>query len=604
MSRARLKQVAGIVAALVWSAQFTALLVLIAGRTHPDVSFLGLLPSIMLWFLLLYTRRAVMVVFALLAAMIMSLEIAFYNHYHTFLSENALRIAIRSWAEIKSIIVSALPRFVALTLILWAIEGGLVYLARRYVPIRRETFSGWRDRVFYFVITTAIVVSWSLFGWTPDARFAQGLGKIVKQRLFKDSAAAEAVIVPKVDAPPRALPNILLFITDSIRYDEYPGPVEPKPNKAKEAAKRWLGNQIEFKQLRSVATYTAPSMAAISTGRSQAVTRKELQAMPSMFEVASAVSGYSTITPVLWSAHWHPIFEREAQLKSLHSYLTSDTIFGDDQWHDENDQRLLDYVVTNLPTLPKPFFATVHLVGTHTPYSFDKEDEIHQPWERMFYHDNPSILRNAYRNAVLHQDRLLANALERLSKKIPAENLVILFTSDHAEEFGEHKHAYHGEDLLDSQVRVPFWVSYDSSTIRGDKLENLQKSAQQPTTHLDLVPTLIDLWGIYDSVELSPWVRTLEGQSWLRPRQKKPPVSITSCSEAFPCPFATWGLLSDERKLEGQEWAPGWSCWVVSENEEKQAAADDAKCEELKQLAPKWYSTTPNGQPLRNNATP
>jgi arylsulfatase A-like enzyme len=90
--------------------------------------------------------------------------------------------------------------------------------------------------------------------------------------------------------------------------------------------------------------------------------------------------------------------------------------------------------------------------------------------------------------------------LERLGRR--ADTLILL-TSDHGEEFGEHDGSGHGFTLYDENVRVPLIVQHRSLAPRR---------VEGPVGLLDLAPTVTDLLGLatpsaWQGVSLAPVLR-------------------------------------------------------------------------------------------------
>jgi len=322
--------------------------------------------------------------------------------------------------------------------------------------------------------------------------------------------------------------------------------------------------------------------------------------MPSVFDLVKAMrAGGPEPYTAYWSVHNHPMFEREDIRSSIDSYVTAENLVGDQEWHEDADAKLMGLFRSRLPSLPRPFFVILHLVNTHTPYAVDLADTPFTPWERDFSWEGMPKLRNTYRNSIVRQDRLLAEGLAPLVHSEEFRNTVILLTSDHGEEFGEHKQIHHGQDLFDEQTRVPAWIASGDEAIAPGARQKLTDQAQSPTTHLDILPTILDAYGVLDSYGLAPYRSKLVGRSLLRSGSESGPVPMTSCTDAFPCPFHNAGMLFGELKIEAQEWDPGWNCWQTDRTGEKPLAADHPGCERLRQESKRYFPKLPNGQENR-----
>jgi membrane-anchored protein YejM (alkaline phosphatase superfamily) len=155
-------------------------------------------------------------------------------------------------------------------------------------------------------------------------------------------------------------------------------------------------------------------------------------------------------------------------------------------WQDrpERDQRVLAQV-RRLAIEPsdKPRFIVVFLMSTHFPYTFPHEFNIHRPsgdhvtyqnWKGM----DREVLQNRYRNAA----RFLEKELLEVIYSLDADRNVILFTGDHGESMGEDGGLAHGSRASEVQTRVP-WVMVGPG-VPAVRIE-------QPTTHVDVLPTLL-----------------------------------------------------------------------------------------------------------------
>lgn len=427
---------------------------------------------------------------------------------------------------------------------------------------------------------------------TPDLRMIQGIARAFRRQADSVPGAEQ---VPSLPSRRQHLPNVLLVMTEGVRAD-----VAGRGSEATPRVDALLPRRVQYAEMRSIATFTVVTMSAVTTGRTQVVARDELLRMPSVFDYVKAVNaGGTTPSTAYWSAHCHPMFEREDIKRSIDSYVTAEQLLGNQEWHEDADEKLLELFAQELPTLPRPFFVVLHLVNTHTPYAMDPQDAPFSPWERDYSWEGLPRLFNTYRNAVRKQDRLLARALEPLVEGPEAQDTLLLFTSDHGEEFGEHRQIHHGQNVLDTQLHVPAWFSAGARALSGEQAGWLERNAGAYATHLDLLPTLLDAYGVLDDFELSAFRARFEGRSLLRALPPQRPIPITSCTETFPCPFRNAGMLQEGWKLEAQAWDPGWNCWKLGEGKEQAASMDQPACRELAEASRRYFPKLPGGQANR-----
>lgn len=160
-----------------------------------------------------------------------------------------------------------------------------------------------------------------------------------------------------------------------------------------------------------------------------------------------------------------------------------------------------------------PFFAWVHFYDPHTPYSAPP------PYPQRFYKgdpwsgDSPPIesdpafrlapvisreqftgLRDLsypwemYRAELRYTDDQIARLVTRLKDAGLYDDTAIVIVSDHGESFGEHDIYYSHFSLYDTNLVIPLVVRFPGFPI-GVR-------SRAAVTHLDLVPTLTEAFGI------------------------------------------------------------------------------------------------------------
>jgi len=103
-----------------------------------------------------------------------------------------------------------------------------------------------------------------------------------------------------------------------------------------------------------------------------------------------------------------------------------------------------------------------------------------------------------YWGLVTQVDRSVGTILATLERLGLDDNTIVVYTSDHGDMMGSH-HLLAKTVMYEESVRVP-WL------MRVPQLGRSQKKIRQPLSHIDLVPTLLDLVG-------KPIPETLPGQS-------------------------------------------------------------------------------------------
>jgi len=227
--------------------------------------------------------------------------------------------------------------------------------------------------------------------------------------------------------------------------------------------------------------------------------------------------------------------------------------------------RVLMRDALNWFTLPrrKPFFAYMHFMDVHLPYECSREDfsllfDSPSLGENIWLSDEEfnlltpelkasggfsmdrHIIRNVkswkacYAGGVRNFDRAFRVFFQKLKESGLLEKTVIVFTSDHGEEFMEHGKWEHGKTLFDTALRVPLIISLPLMS---------DPSPQKITDNvslLDLMPTLLALAGIKTESTV------LEGRDLtglLRKKGGEPRLLLAAGIERYP--FRVAGRLGD-----------------------------------------------------------
>jgi arylsulfatase A-like enzyme len=97
-------------------------------------------------------------------------------------------------------------------------------------------------------------------------------------------------------------------------------------------------------------------------------------------------------------------------------------------------------------------------------------------------------MRNAYVSDIEHLDKHLARLFDGLKQRGLYDNTLIVFVSDHGEEFFDHGGWWHGQTLYNELVQVPLVMKLPGNVKGGAVNEDLAR-------HLDLAPTLLQFAG-------------------------------------------------------------------------------------------------------------
>jgi len=137
----------------------------------------------------------------------------------------------------------------------------------------------------------------------------------------------------------------------------------------------------------------------------------------------------------------------------------------------------------------KPFFGFAFYKSTHFSYYYPKESARFRPAHKL----NPALasrerdpvpVLNDYRNSVSYVDGLVGDVIDSLDASGVLEHTIVVITSDHAEEFNDNRANYwgHTSNFTGYQTRVPLIVY-----VPGEK----PRRVTEVTAHVDIPPTLM-----------------------------------------------------------------------------------------------------------------
>ncbi len=191
----------------------------------------------------------------------------------------------------------------------------------------------------------------------------------------------------------------------------------------------------------------------------------------------------------------------------------------------------------------KPCFIFINIMDAHFPYDppepyrsrfiSDQAGKIggellnivnHAPeiLRTGIYRNNPplvDLLESLYNGNVAHADANLGQAVSILDTYLPPENTMLIVTSDHGENVGDHGLLEHAGFLYDTTQRVPLIMRYPKGDYRGQRVRHLVQL-------IDLFPTVMEAAGI--AQENFPW-RQGVSLSHLNNEQEFHPFVISEC---------------------------------------------------------------------------
>jgi len=373
----------------------------------------------------------------------------------------------------------------------------------------------------------------------------EGLERLVRRTLLPLAVVVVALIAWRVVGTPirerRAIanlpaaaaerPNVLLIILDTVRGFSlslygHPSPTTP-------ALTAWATGGAVFERAIAPAPWTLPSHASMFTGRYPSELSADFRAplddtYPTLAEVLQR-SGYATggfVANLLYThratgidrgfLHYEDFPRSVAQI-TTHSALGRVFVQrvrnplqawrGDFEWFgrkqaDEVTGGFLEWQ-ENLPA-GRPFFAFLNYFEAHYPYLPP------EPWYSQFADTTlpkynpllvghplapkptPEMIRSSelsYEATIAQLDAEVARLIDTLRARGQAERTMIIVTSDHGEQFGEHGLLQHGNSMYRQLLQVPLVI-----VLPGKVPAETRVSA--PVTLTDLPATILDLAGL------------------------------------------------------------------------------------------------------------
>ncbi|MFD1384491.1 DUF3413 domain-containing protein [Rhodanobacter aciditrophus] len=155
------------------------------------------------------------------------------------------------------------------------------------------------------------------------------------------------------------------------------------------------------------------------------------------------------------------------------------------------DEKMVSNLVNFLEQDNKePFVSFVFFDAAHGYVVPPDFEPIFQPyWERVDHvalgpDFDPLPYKNRYRTALRFVDDQIKTIYQTLERTGKLDNTIVIFTSDHGEEFNETGKNYwgHGGNFTQNQTHVPLLILWPGKQ---------QQQIDYRTSHYDLVPTLL-----------------------------------------------------------------------------------------------------------------
>ena len=141
--------------------------------------------------------------------------------------------------------------------------------------------------------------------------------------------------------------------------------------------------------------------------------------------------------------------------------------------------------IAALKDTPRPFFLFFHTYEIHSPY-------IHEDSGGRRPAGGDEYFSECYDNGIRYADRYVGHLLRWLKAKKMWDDTIVVLTSDHGEEFGDHYpiwYSGHGQSQYQEQLRVPLLVHGGGPASGAGRMRRVRENVQT----VDIAPTLLAL---------------------------------------------------------------------------------------------------------------
>ncbi|MCX7011294.1 MAG: sulfatase, partial [Candidatus Sumerlaeota bacterium] len=139
-----------------------------------------------------------------------------------------------------------------------------------------------------------------------------------------------------------------------------------------------------------------------------------------------------------------------------------------------------------------PFFYFVHFMDPHDPYMLHplslRKGFARLGWGSLTSQDRDP-LHDAYLGEIQYVDGEIGRLVAHLKEQGLYDNMAIILTGDHGEEFLDHGGWWHGRTLYEEMIHVPLIVKLPGNALAGTRVP-------YQVRHIDIAPTICRLMGV------------------------------------------------------------------------------------------------------------
>jgi arylsulfatase A-like enzyme len=292
-------------------------------------------------------------------------------------------------------------------------------------------------------------------------------------------------VVPSVTKP-----NVLLFVVDTLRSDRlscYGYALNTSPY-----LDALAGEGVLFSNAVSQSSWTRPAIASILTSTYPGVHGAEDRpdivraGLPSL-STTLRENGYTTIG-IINNPNLQTRWGFGSDFDRYIDHSSRDVIDRNNQ-----DRLVIDTAMAALDDVgDRNWMIYTHIIAPHGPYfpppPFDEKfppvlDGLDSGAQKA------EVMRSGYDGDIAFADALFGQLLDDLKARGIYDNTIVVFVSDHGEQFLEHGAIGHGFSLFDEELMVPLVMKLPGIQNTPRVIENIVET-------IDIAPTILQSIGV------------------------------------------------------------------------------------------------------------
>lgn len=322
--------------------------------------------------------------------------------------------------------------------------------------------------------------------------------------------------------------NVVLFTIDTLRKDVIgcyggEGGLTPFIDSIQDKC-------IRFEKAQSTGPYTQASFPALLTSTYYLEHIKEEKKKKRLSKKRTLVSEILSFRDIItagfhsnaylmdvfgWNRGWDTFFDSSAeQVDDKVPYIKASQL---------NSKVVSWFLAEQNRLKEKPFFLWIHYMDVHEPYlperkyinKIDPSIDLTGDQMMKLFHEvllkrdvsdprNVELFKKLYLAHVIEVDEAVKEFFSNLRKGKHLDDTIVIITSDHGDEFGEHGSLSHDGKMYSELIDVPLFI-YDPSLENGVVTDKIVST-------IDLCPTIAYLFGLGK-------IAQFEGHSLLPPEE-------------------------------------------------------------------------------------